>query len=464
MSNLQLKLKQFFSSSSKGEDRAQAVQKLAQPLQNRAEKVECHAKEMEKCAKAAEAEHSDQVDELRARADWYRAKADSLHRRRTFLILYEEWRGITAWNQIQKKKKEGKYPTICAKPIYEDESLITVLEKVLAFLEAGAQVVEDLVYVGHQCGIISVIATDSRAVIDTISIDMLDGIKVIAITPNGTRAYVTHGWWQITSSIFVIDTDINRVVATIPVGGSPMGVAITPDGTRVYGAVCLDEAPGSVIVVIATDSNQVMATIELNGDSPRPEEVAITPDGTKVYVVGTVGAFEGMIDIVWVIATDSNKLIATIPMKGMPYRIAITPDSTKVYVTNKLNYTISIIATDSNKVTVIIPVEGEPGEIVIAPDGARAYVILLWHNTVAVIDTNSNVMIDAIKGKEEKGVQERGENDYRGVAITRDGKQIYMTDLHGTVSVVDTASRAVIGTTDVRTSCSVVAIRQLTWQ
>ena len=47
----------------------------------------------------------------------------------------------------------------------------------------------------------------------------------MAITPDGTRAYVTnHGL----GSVSVIDTASNTVVATVGVGDGPEGVAVTP--------------------------------------------------------------------------------------------------------------------------------------------------------------------------------------------------------------------------------------------
>src|SRR5438128_5291975 len=46
-----------------------------------------------------------------------------------------------------------------------------------------------------------------------------------------TRAYVTN---ESSNTVSVIDTATNTVVATIPVGPVPVGVAITPDGTRAY--------------------------------------------------------------------------------------------------------------------------------------------------------------------------------------------------------------------------------------
>src|SRR5437870_2398375 len=45
-----------------------------------------------------------------------------------------------------------------------------------------------------------------------------------------TRAYVT----SCDNTVSVIDTATNTVIATIPVGLNPFGVAITPDGTRAY--------------------------------------------------------------------------------------------------------------------------------------------------------------------------------------------------------------------------------------
>ena len=53
-----------------------------------------------------------------------------------------------------------------------------------------------------------------------------------------TRAYVTNDSGS--NSVSVIDTATNTVVATIAVGQFPFGVAITPDGTRAYVTNTLD--------------------------------------------------------------------------------------------------------------------------------------------------------------------------------------------------------------------------------
>ena len=77
------------------------------------------------------------------------------------------------------------------------------------------------------------------------------------------------------NTVSVIDTASNTVTATIPVGSGPGGVAVTPDGSRVY----IGNEGGNVSV-IDTASNTVTATIPTSG----AYGLAVTPDGSAVYV------------------------------------------------------------------------------------------------------------------------------------------------------------------------------------
>jgi YVTN family beta-propeller protein len=55
--------------------------------------------------------------------------------------------------------------------------------------------------------------------------------------------------------VLVIDTATNAVVTDIGVGAVPIGIAITPDGTRAYVA-------GGTVSVIDTATNTVVATTD----------------------------------------------------------------------------------------------------------------------------------------------------------------------------------------------------------
>ena len=71
---------------------------------------------------------------------------------------------------------------------------------------------------------LSVIDTATNTVVATVPVGLFP-LGGIAITPDGTRAYVTN---SNSNTVSVIDTATNTVVATVPVGVSPDGIAITP--------------------------------------------------------------------------------------------------------------------------------------------------------------------------------------------------------------------------------------------
>jgi YVTN family beta-propeller protein len=129
---------------------------------------------------------------------------------------------------------------------------------------------------------VSVIDTVSNAVVATIPVGGFpDGV---ATTPDGTHAYVTNAF---DSTVSVIDTASNTVVATIPVGSAPNGVAITPVGTRANDddrrhqpLAYVTNGADNTVSVIDTASNTVVGTIPVGQD---PTGVAITPDGTDPY-------------------------------------------------------------------------------------------------------------------------------------------------------------------------------------
>jgi YVTN family beta-propeller protein len=426
------------SPSSKVEDQTQVVGDLAQTLQNRAEKVKHRAEEIEKLAQIPG--YSTKVDQLRrVRADWYRAKADRLHQRRTFLILREERGRITAWDQIQEEKKAGKHLTVCSDSICTDGTW-AVLEILLNFLEARTQVVGNyFAYVAAYDNSISVIDIDGHVMIDTIDII---AAKVIAITPNGNQAYVSTNERP---TIFVIDTDINRVIGHIRMDRDAhaedriVGIAFTPDGNRAYAVMELrlqkENVRTVIVVVISTDSRSVIATIETRRENiPRAvhsKGIAISPDGKKVYVLSEV--FFHVNCLISVISTDSHTVIATIPLSSFPeldlHRIAITPNGDWAYVTDRFNKGIFVIDMNSHQVTATISLEGIPVEIVITPDGAWAYVTLNVGKFV-VIDINSHMVINVIKGeKREKGISIEGSHDYAYIYSIGSHKVIDVTSI-----------------------------------
>ena len=108
-----------------------------------------------------------------------------------------------------------------------------------------------------------------RLLVITISAWLLGSAFVSLPAEAQSFAYVTN---ELSSDVSVINTATNTVVATVPVGLGPIGVAITPNGAFAYVA----NSVSSNVSVINIATNTVVATVPV-GLNPR--EVAITPNG-----------------------------------------------------------------------------------------------------------------------------------------------------------------------------------------
>jgi YVTN family beta-propeller protein len=256
-------------------------------------------------------------------------------------------------------------------------------------------------------------------------------------------AYITNSH---SNDVSVIDTATNTVVATVPVGGNPYGVAVDPDGTRVYTVniggepgVCTSQ-PGSVSV-IDTATNTVVATVTVG---LLPVTAAVHPDGTRVYVANACS------DTVSVIDTASNIVMAIIPVGRAPEGVSVNPTGTRVYVPNAGSNDVSVIDTATNTVVATVPVGIHPVSGAVNPDGTRVYIPNFFaSNNVSVIDTATNTVIATVpvgRGPE-------------GIAVHPDGTRVYVANYVGnTVSVIDAASNSVIATVPVGVNAEGVSV------
>ncbi len=265
--------------------------------------------------------------------------------------------------------------------------------------------------------IVTVIDCSTDLVIDTVSVEMLP--IGVAISPDGTKVYITH---YANKSVSVIDSATNTVIASVKVGTFPYGIAVTPDGTKVYVA----HSGSNNVSVIDTATNSVVGMIAVGN---APYGVTVTPDGTKVYVANSNSNSVSVID------TTTDTLITTVPVGRGPSGVAVSPDGTRMYVTNSNN--VSVIDTSTNTITASVTVESDPFGVAITPDGTKVYVANSNSDTVSVIDTATNSVIATVNV---------GDFPY-GIAVTPDGTKVYVADYTSSdVSVIDTATNTVIAT------------------
>lgn len=245
------------------------------------------------------------------------------------------------------------------------------------------------VYVANQFSdTISVISTATNTVIATLAV----GSRPfgVAVTPDGARVYIPNFF---SANVSVVSTATNTVIATVALAGgsTPSGVAITPDGARVYvvsgNMNVVNGNTLNAVSVISTATNAVIATVAV-GSGSDPIGMAITPDGARVYVANVSSS----VGTVSVISTATNTVIATVVVGVTPFGVAVTPDGTRVYVSDFNNASVSVISTATNIVTATIGVGALPAGVAITPDGARVYVTNSGNADVSVISTATNTV------------------------------------------------------------------------
>ncbi|MDA3834067.1 MAG: YncE family protein [Spirochaetales bacterium] len=191
--------------------------------------------------------------------------------------------------------------------------------------------------------------------------------------------YVTNSG---SNCVTVIDRQRDRVVATIAVDQSPMGIVASPDGDKIYVA----NSDTGNISVIDTGLNRVINTIANFGYSPA--ELALSGDGLTLYATNPDS------DNISVIDTLSNMVNGCISVGNNPVGIVFDQDRRKVYVANKASNSVSIIDVDTGAVEDTVIVGFNPTGMAIHQD--KLYVTNTDSNSISVIDIPSYLVTKTI--------------------------------------------------------------------
>jgi YVTN family beta-propeller protein len=287
-------------------------------------------------------------------------------------------------------------------------------------------------YVGSQAGgspSVKVIDTATDTVVATIPVDTAVG--GVAVSPDGSRVYVTP------YSIKVIDTSTNTVAATIPNLGTTYSPTVSPDGTRLYVGNFVCGGCDDVIQVIDTATNTQVSTWAAHGAA---SEMRINPAGTRLYVL------HGNNEYITVIDTATGSAVASISGGGLDsQRAAITPDGTKLYVGPRTGAPIAVVDTATNTVVTTIPIANGSHGMAVNPAGTRLYVTAAGTNVIYVIDVASDTLLTTVNDGCDTG---------GAIAVTPAGTRAYF---HGdgcdnAERILDTASNTVVGSVPVGTA------------
>ncbi len=186
------------------------------------------------------------------------------------------------------------------------------------------------------------------------------------------------------NTISVIDLELKRATATIPVPPGPHGMVITPDNRWVY--VASDGA--STVSVIDTATDKLVENIEVGKN---PHGVAVTPDGKYVLV----GVYDT--DSIAFIDTATRKVIGAVPV-GKPHNIAIHPNGRVAYVGSQVpgKFSLAVIDLATRKLTENVALEKTPRGLEFGPNGTRLYITQAGVDSVVVLDPANNKAVAEI--------------------------------------------------------------------
>jgi YVTN family beta-propeller protein len=283
------------------------------------------------------------------------------------------------------------------------------------FAFAGLAAAAPKAYVGNfKDNTVSVIDTGTRKVLGTIPVAA--GPHGMAMTPDGRRLYVTG---DESSSMSVIDTSADRVIRTIDVGKEPHGVTLAPDARLLLVAVNGEDQ----VVFVDTASQSVVGKVRVL----KPHTIAIRRDGKFAYVASQQpGQFA-----LAVIDLASRSLARSIALDKPPRDLEFGYDGKALYFTEAGLNAVQVLDPSSDKIIASIPTGASPHYANFFPKTALGMAVVQGPGEVLLFDPSSNTPARSIKvGKQP-----------HWLTTSSDGKTAFVTDEGSNdLSIVDLAS------------------------
>jgi DNA-binding beta-propeller fold protein YncE len=229
-------------------------------------------------------------------------------------------------------------------------------------------------------------------------------------------------------SIVAFDVDTNRIVAVHPVAHSVTDLAVSPDGKHVYASRTAVNGADAAVLDTATGREDAIGIAAAPGTTT--ECVRVSPDGRRLYVATNGPSGSELV----VIDAHRKRVVNTVEI-GSPIRdIALSPDGATAYVAScgpDFGAVLDVVDTRSNVVTSTCKfgeIGGFVAQLALGRDGERAY--LVGDDGVTVLSTLAHDVIgNIVVGSQPSCVIE-----------SPDGKNLYIADYAGTVTVLAIAS------------------------
>ncbi len=263
----------------------------------------------------------------------------------------------------------------------------------------------------------------------------------VAITPNGTTAYVTN---SLGNTVTPIDLESSPATVGNPirVGLAPSAIAIAPNGRFAY----VTNFDSNTVTPIDLASSPVTAQRPIPVGAG-PWSIAVSPDGRDIIVSNSEATSVSII-------SAATRRVSTLQVGGRPQAIAISPDSDTAYVANANQITPIDLASTPAVAERPIPLAAQPLGIAVSPTGRTAYVASA-DNTVTPIQLKTRPPTVGTT------VPTGSLSQPDGITISTNGETAYIADAGQTVTPINltTSPLTVMSPIDVGAATFGIAVR-----
>ncbi|MBI3045790.1 MAG: filamentous hemagglutinin N-terminal domain-containing protein [Betaproteobacteria bacterium] len=231
------------------------------------------------------------------------------------------------------------------------------------------------------------------------AITLASSAGAMVIKQDGTRVYLVRPSFALGGSDFieVIDTTSNSIVATIDLqdfsNAAVSGMALSPDGSKLYAVFGNTGAGSGYIRVIDTSTNTVTTTYGVGG--PTNLFGMAVDSSNRIYVAGNIPFSNPSTASMVVIDGDTGTELASVPVAFNPQQVFANPSGTRVYVTSTYpTLLLQEFATGTNTLLTSTPLAGRPNSNVFSADGTKLY--MAYSGRIEVRDPATTGVIDTI--------------------------------------------------------------------
>jgi YVTN family beta-propeller protein len=242
----------------------------------------------------------------------------------------------------------------------------------------------------------------------------------IALSPSKKLAAVTNNG-QSDQTIQLVDIEHEKVLDSIIIGKSWLGLTFSEDGKYLYASGGND----NIIIKYTILNNHLIITDTLKIGEPWPEKIsvaglALDDINKRLYVVTKENNSLYVIDII------SKKVVSQHSLGGEGYTCLLSPDRKLLYISCWGCDKIILFDTLLQKITGSIAVGDNPNDLCITGKGQYLYVANANDNSVSVIDTRKMQVIETLNSAIYPGSPSGSTTN--SVALSKDEKTLFVAN------------------------------------